>query len=309
MRRDCKRGRAQLLAILSNRAKLMPLMKAAQLPDKVISLIQSALEEDIDGGDVTSEFFVSADAVSSSRIVAREPGIAAGVAVAAQVFHEVDVRLIVSDELPDGSPFVAGDTLMRITGPTRGILSAERVALNFLQRLCAIATQTNHYVDAVKPYDVKVLDTRKTTPGCRWLEKMAVRAGGGTNHRMSLNDQVMVKDNHLLADDKLEDLQHAINCAKSARPGIKVELEADTLEQVTRFLKLEGVDMILLDNMKPAQLREAVTLVKGSVFLEASGGITLDTINAVAATGVNAISIGALTHTVRALDLSMELDG
>ncbi|MEI6534068.1 MAG: carboxylating nicotinate-nucleotide diphosphorylase [Verrucomicrobiaceae bacterium] len=282
-------------------------MKAAPVPEKVITLIQSALEEDIDGGDVTSEFFVSADAVSSSRIIAREPGIAAGVAVAARVFHEVDARLIMSDELPDGAPFAVGDTLMRITGPTRGILSAERVALNFLQRLCAIATQTKRYVDTVKPYDVKILDTRKTTHGWRWLEKMAVRAGGGTNHRMSLHDQVMVKDNHLLADDKLEDLQHAINSVKAARPGIKVELEADTLEQVSRFLTLAGVDMILLDNMKPAQLREAVALVNGRIFLEASGGITLDTINAVAATGVNAISIGALTHSVRALDLSLEL--
>lgn len=284
-------------------------MKAAPLPDHVITLIQSALDEDIDGGDVTSEFFVSADAVSSSRIVAREAGIAAGVAVAARVFHEVDARLIVSDELPDGTSFAIGDTLMRITGPTRGILSAERVALNFLQRLCAIATQTKCYVDAVKPHDVKVLDTRKTTPGWRWLEKMAVRSGGRTNHRMSLNDQVMVKDNHLLADDKLEDLQHAINSVKAARPSIKVELEADTLEQVTRFLTLQGVDMILLDNMKPAQLREAVALVKGRVFLEASGGITLETINEVAATGVNAISVGALTHSVRALDLSLELEG
>ncbi len=282
-------------------------MNPSPIPASVITLIQSALAEDIDGGDVTSEFFVSADAVSSSRIVAREPGIAAGVAVAAHVFHEVDARLIVSNELSDGSPFAKGDTLMRMTGPTRGILSAERVALNFLQRLCAIATQTKCYVDAVKPHGVQVLDTRKTTPGWRWLEKMAVRAGGGTNHRMSLNDQVMVKDNHLLADDKLEDLQHAINCVKAARPGIKVELEADTLEQVTRFLTLQGVDMILLDNMKPAQLRKAVALVKSRIFLEASGGITLDTINAVTATGVNAISVGALTHTVRALDLSLEL--
>ncbi len=284
-------------------------MNTSPLPASVIALIQQALQEDIAGGDVTSEFFVSADAVSSARIVAREPGIAAGVGVAARVFHEVDARLIVSEELPDGSLFATGGTLMRITGPTRGILSAERVALNFLQRLCAIATQTQNYVDAVKPYDVKILDTRKTTPGGRWLEKLAVRAGGGTNHRMSLNDQVMVKDNHLLADDKLEDLQHAINCVKTARPGIKVELEADTMEQVSLFLALKGVDMILLDNMSPAQLSQAVALAKGRVFLEASGGITLDTINAVAATGVNAISVGALTHSVRALDFSLELQG
>ncbi len=283
-------------------------MHPTPFPSSVITLIQCAINEDLDGGDVTSEFFVSADAVTSSRIVARESGIMAGVAVAARVFHEVDARLIVSDELPDGASFAKGDTLMRITGPTRGILIAERVALNFLQRLCAIATQTKRYVDAVKPYDVKVLDTRKTTPGWRWLEKMAVRSGGGTNHRMSLNAQVMVKDNHLLADDKLDDLQHAINSVKIARPGIKVELEADTLEQVSRFLTLKGVDMILLDNMPHEKLRKAAALVKGRVFLEASGGITLDTINEVAATGVNAISVGALTHTVRALDLSLELE-
>jgi len=281
---------------------------ADALPESVLSLIRAALAEDVGDGDVTSEFFVPRDAMSVARIVAREPGIAAGGHVAAQVFLEVDARLTVKTEKEDGAPFAQGEVLLTVAGPTESILTGERVALNFLQRLCAIATQTKRYVDAVQPHPVKVLDTRKTTPGWRWLEKTAVRSGGGTNYRMGLYDQVMVKDNHLLADDRLEDLQKAIDKVKVARPGVKVELEADTLDQVSRFLTLRGVDIILLDNMRPAQLRQAVELVKGRVFLEASGGITLDTINEVAATGVNAISVGALTHTVRAMDLSLELE-
>lgn len=283
-------------------------MKGAMLPAPVLSLIRSALSEDIGGGDVTCEYFVEPEATASARIVAREPGVAAGCEIAARVFQEVDAQLALRCDKPDGANFAEGDILMRITGRARGILTAERTALNFLQRLCGIATLTRRYVEAVKPHPVKVLDTRKTTPGWRWLEKMAVRAGGGTNHRMGLHDQVMVKDNHLLAGGRLEDLQAGIDRVKSARPGIKVELEADTLEQVEGFLSLRGVDMILLDNMPPAKLREAVALVNGRVFLEASGGITLATINEAAATGVDAISCGALTHSVRALDLSLELD-
>ena len=279
------------------------------LPDSVLSLIRAALAEDVGDGDVTSQFFVPQNAISVARIVAREPGIAAGGHVAAQVFREMDARLIVKTEKEDGASFAKGDVLLTVAGPTESILTGERVALNFLQRLCAIASQTKHYVDAVQPHPVKVLDTRKTTPGWRWLEKMAVRSGGGAGYRMGLYDQVMVKDNHLLADDRLEDLQKAIDKVKAARPGVKVELEADTLDQVSRFLTLRGVDVILLDNMSPSRLREAVALVKGRVFLEASGGITLDSINEVAATGVNAISVGALTHTVRAMDLSLELEG
>ncbi len=282
-------------------------MTSSTLPTPVLSLIRAAIDEDVDGGDLTCEFFVDSVSVSSARIVARESGIVAGSEIAARVFQEVDSRLTVQCDLPDGAPFVKGDTLLRVTGPTRGILTAERCALNFLQRLCGIASLTRLYVESVKPHPVKVLDTRKTTPGWRWLEKMAVRAGGGTNHRMGLHDRVMVKDNHLLADDRLDDLQKAIDRVKAAHPGILVELEADTLDQVRNFLVLRGVDMILLDNMPPAKLREAVALVNGRVFLEASGGITLETINEVAATGVDAISCGALTHSARALDLSLEL--
>jgi nicotinate-nucleotide pyrophosphorylase (carboxylating) len=195
---------------------------------------------------------------------------------------------------------------MEISGSTRSLLSAERTALNFLQRLCGVATLARRYVEAVKPHAVKVLDTRKTTPGWRLLEKNAVRDGGGTNHRIGLYDQVMVKDNHLVASGSMEALQAAIDRVNQERPAVKVQLEADSLAQVKTFLDLRGVDMILLDNMSPALLREAVRLNAGRLFLEASGGITLSTIQDVAATGVDAISVGAITHSARALDLALD---
>lgn len=276
------------------------------LPHPVLQLISAALAEDIGDGDVTALYFTPADSRSSARIVAREPGVVAGIEVAATVFREIDPTVTVRIDKHNGESFVRGSSLLSVEGPSRSLLSAERTALNFLQRLCAIASQTHRYVEAVKPHPVKILDTRKTTPGWRWLEKHAVKCGGGTNHRIGLFDMVMVKDNHLLADDRLDDLQSAIDRVKADRVGIRVELEADTLEQVRAFLTLRGVDVILLDNMPPSTLREAVALVQGRVMLEASGGITMETIKDVAATGVDAISIGALTHTVRALDLSLE---
>jgi nicotinate-nucleotide pyrophosphorylase (carboxylating) len=195
---------------------------------------------------------------------------------------------------------------MEISGPTRGLLTGERTALNFLQRLCGIATQTRRYVEAVKPHPVQIWDTRKTTPGWRLLEKAAVKAGGGTNHRMGLYDHVMVKDNHIAANGSSEQLQSAIDRVKAERPGVRIQIECDTLEQMARFLKLRGVDMLLLDNMGCEKLREAVQMNAGKLWLEASGGITLDTIAQVAATGVNAISVGALTHSARALDLGLD---
>jgi len=206
----------------------------------------------------------------------------------------------------DGEAFVKGDVLMEISGPTRGLLTGERTALNFLQRLCGIATQTRRYVEAVKPHPVQIWDTRKTTPGWRLLEKAAVKAGGGTNHRMGLYDHVMVKDNHIAANGSSEQLQSAIDRVKAERPGVRIQLECDTLEQMSRFLKLRGVDMLLLDNMGCEKLREAVQMNAGKLWLEASGGITLETIAQVAATGVNAISVGALTHSARALDLGLD---
>jgi nicotinate-nucleotide pyrophosphorylase (carboxylating) len=273
------------------------------------SLIQAALAEDIGPGDVTSAYFVPETLASSAVIVAREPGVMSGMAVARRVFELVDDRLRTAPLKQDGEAFEKGDVVLKIEGPTRGILTGERTALNFLQHLCGIAAQTRRYVEAVRPHPVQIWDTRKTTPGWRLLEKAAVKAGGGTNHRMGLYDHVMVKDNHIAANGSNEALQAAIDRVRADRPGTRIQLECDTLEQMQRFLTLRGVDMLLLDNMGCERLRQAVALNSGKLWLEASGGITLETIRDVAATGVNAISVGALTHTVRALDLGLDFLG
>jgi nicotinate-nucleotide pyrophosphorylase (carboxylating) len=270
------------------------------------SLIQAALAEDVGPGDVTSTYFVPETLSSSAVIVAREPGVMSGMDVARRVFQLVDDRLRTTPLKQDGEAFEKGDVVLEIQGPTRGILTGERTALNFLQHLCGIAAQTRRYVEAVRPHPVQIWDTRKTTPGWRLLEKAAVKAGGGTNHRLGLYDHVMVKDNHIAANGSNEALQAAIDRVRTDRPGTRIQLECDTLEQMQRFLTLRGVDMLLLDNMGCERLRQAVALNAGRLWLEASGGITLETIRDVAATGVNAISVGALTHTVRALDLGLD---
>ncbi len=269
-------------------------------------LIHAAIVEDVGTGDVTATYFVPEDSVARAVIVAREPGVMSGAEIAVRVFALMDARVEAHALKSDGEAFVRGDVLMEISGPTRAILTGERTALNFLQRLCGVATQTRRYVEAVKPHPVQVWDTRKTTPGWRLLEKAAVKAGGGTNHRMGLYDQVMVKDNHIAAHGSSEQLQTAVDRVRAERPSTRIQLECDTLEQMARFLKLRGVDMLLLDNMGCEKLREAVKMNAGRLWLEASGGITLDTIRDVAATGVNAISVGALTHSARALDLGLD---
>ena len=268
--------------------------------------IAIALAEDIGPGDATVEFFIDPQQTASARIFAKEKAVVAGVAVAMETFAQVDPSLAVSIERTDGSAVVPGDTVLAIQGRAGSILTGERVALNFLQRLSGVATLTRRFVDAVVGTRAQILDTRKTTPGLRALEKAAVLAGGGRNHRMGLYDMVMVKDNHLLADP---DLQAAIDRAKAARPDMRIELEADNLGQVYIFLGLRGVDVILLDNMAPADLRAAVNLgrAKGSrVQFEASGGVNIDTVRAIAETGVQWISVGALTHSARAIDFSLE---
>jgi nicotinate-nucleotide pyrophosphorylase (carboxylating) len=270
--------------------------------------IADALAEDIGAGDLTSQFFV-AEGKRSARIFAKEPAVAAGVETAVEVFRRVDAGLSVQVVRESGGALVAGDTVLEIHGSVRSILTAERVALNFLQRLSGVATLTRRYVDAVAPHRARILDTRKTTPGLRALEKAAVVAGGGVNHRMGLYDMVMVKDNHLAAQRTLAELQAAITRFRAAHPGVRVEVEADRLAQVRDFLTLTGIDVILLDNMSCPQLRECVQLVAGRIPLEASGGVSLDTVNAIAATGVDFISVGALTHSARAIDFSLELLG
>lgn len=285
---------------------MQPQKSSSTLDPTTESLIRSALAEDVGPGDVTATYFVPAEMTSRAVIVAREPGVMSGMEIARRVFDLVDERLETHPRKFDGQPFVKGDVVLEISGPTRAILTGERTALNFLQRLCGVATQTRRYVEAVQPHPVQVWDTRKTTPGWRLIEKAAVKAGGGTNHRMGLYDQVMVKDNHISANGSNEQLQAAIDRVHAEHPGMRIQLECDTLEQMERFLKLRGVDMLLLDNMGCEKLREAVRMNAGKLWLEASGGITLETIREVAATGVNAISVGALTHSARALDLGLD---
>ncbi|MEM7147779.1 MAG: carboxylating nicotinate-nucleotide diphosphorylase [Verrucomicrobiota bacterium] len=278
------------------------------MEDGVSQLIDLALGEDLREGDVTGRYFVPEEAVSAGVVVAREELVVAGTGVAGEVFLRVDEGIEVEVVREDGEFVASGDVVMRVAGPTRGVLSAERTALNFLQRMSGVATLTRRFVEAAGNETVGILDTRKTTPGWRVLEKAAVLAGGGMNHRMGLYDQVMVKDNHLLVEGRAGELQAAIDRVKADHPGMKVELEADTLEQVEAFLGLEGVDVILLDNMTVEVMTEAVGMAKGRVELEASGGVTLETVGAIAGTGVDFISVGALTHSAVAMDLALDLE-
>jgi nicotinate-nucleotide pyrophosphorylase (carboxylating) len=269
--------------------------------------ISIALREDIAEGDTTTEFFVPEGLAALGRIVARERAIVAGAETAAEVFRRVDPRLSVEVIQRDGTAVSGGETILEVRGAARSILTSERVALNFLQRLSGIATLTGQYVEAIGKSRAKILDTRKTTPGLRALEKAAVVAGGGANHRFSLNDMVLVKDNHLNAAAGLAGFADAIQQLRQQRPGIRIEVEAERLEQVRSFLEIDGIDIILLDNMEPPEMREAVAAGKGKVQFEASGGVTLKNVRRIAATGVDYISVGALTHSAPAIDFSLEL--
>jgi nicotinate-nucleotide pyrophosphorylase (carboxylating) len=273
-----------------------------------IDLIRRALAEDLGPGDITSECFIPANHRSSARIVAKEKGVLAGTEVALEVFRQIDPSIEVELLKNDGEVIGPGDDILNADGPTRALLSAERTALNFLQRMSGIATLTRRFVDAVAGTKAVILDTRKTIPGLREFERLAVRAGGGVNHRFGLFDRVLAKDNHLAVTGDAAGLQRAIDEAKKRIPDILVEIEADTLEQVRLLCDLRGVDIILLDNMSNDQLREAVQ-IRGTkqIVLEASGGVNLDTVAAIAATGIDQISVGALTHSARAIDLSMEI--
>ena len=271
-------------------------------------LIDLAMAEDIGGGDVTTRYFIPKDRQASAWVVARKDGVVSGGEIAAQVFRKVDPELLVQILTSDGTHVVAGSQLIRIQGSARSILTAERTALNFLQHLSGIATLTACYCKQVLGTHTRILDTRKTTPGYRMLEKKAVRDGGGTNHRQGLYDRAMVKDNHLVAEGGIAAIQAGIQKLKINQPNVEVEIEADSTEQVREFLALDGVDYILLDNMTLAQLSEAVALrgLRTKPMLEASGGITLELLAAIAATGVDFISVGALTHSAPALDIGLD---
>ncbi len=278
------------------------------MQDNADLLIELALAEDIGSGDVTSEFFVPEGRKARAFVAVRNDGVISGVELAARVFAHVDPGLVVEILIPDGSRVTRGALLIRIEGSARSILTAERTALNFLQHLSGVATLTSRYVDAITGTNARILDTRKTTPGYRLLEKKAVVDGGGANHRMGLYDRAMVKDNHLVAEGGLELLQAAITQLNHLKPGVEVEVEADSLDQVRTFLMLEGIDFILLDNMSTDELVEAVAMRGERVRpqLEASGGVTLETLKAIAETGVDFISVGALTHSAPALDIGLD---
>ncbi len=272
------------------------------------TLIDLALAEDIGGGDVTSLYFIPAERKARAFVAARSEGVVSGIGIAARVFRKVDPSLKVEELIPDGSRVSEGALLLSVEGRARSILTAERTALNFLQRLSGVATLTARYVDAIKGTSARILDTRKTTPGYRLLEKQAVVDGGGVNHRMGLYDRAMVKDNHLVAEGGPDAIQAAILRLKAEKPGVQVELEADNLDQVRSFIKMEGVDHILLDNMTPDELREAVAVrdERTKPILEASGGVTLKSVREIAETGVDFISVGALTHSAPALDIGLD---
>jgi len=272
-------------------------------------LIGAALQEDVGPGDWTTLWTVDADVTASAEIVAKESLVVAGGELARAVFHAVDPELVVEPACPDGASVAAGAVVLRISGGARGILTAERTALNFLGRLSGIATLTRAFVDRVAGTSARIIDTRKTTPGWRRLEKWAVRIGGGTNHRMGLHDMVLIKDNHIAASGGVREA--ASRVASRNLEGLPVEVEVVRPEQVEELRGLD-VQRILLDNMTDEALREAVERVRSwpapRPELEASGNMTLDRVGAVARTGVDLISVGALTHSVRTVDYSLRLD-
>lgn len=275
---------------------------------QVEEVVELALNEDVGSGDVTTQLTVPEDMVATGSIIAKQEGVLAGVDVASLVFQKVDPDLKLIHKFKDGDRIAQGDVLAEVTGPVRGILSGERVALNFLQRLSGIATLTARFVEAVSGTKAKVVDTRKTTPGLRGLEKYAVKVGGGENHRFGLYDGVLIKENHIAAAGGISE---AVRRVKEARANFKVEVEAKDLDQAQEAASL-GVDRIMLDNLAMAEMRKAVGLIRRRsaldgrpVEVEASGGISLENVHQVAGAGVDYISVGALTHSAPALDMSL----
>ncbi len=270
-------------------------------------LVRMALEEDAPWGDITSQSLIPADARVSAELVAREPGVLCGEDIFIAAMALTDPSLVITFRIHDGEPFAAGEVLATISGSARALLQAERVALNFVQRLSGIATMTARYVAETAGARARIVDTRKTTPGLRVLERYAVRCGGGVNHRFSLSDAVMAKDNHLAVLGTT--LAEAIRKARATLPHTThFEVEVDRLGQIDEALAA-GVDTIMLDNFSTKDLRAGVAKVAGRALIEASGGITLERIREIAATGVDIISVGALTHSVRALDLALDFLG
>jgi nicotinate-nucleotide pyrophosphorylase (carboxylating) len=276
---------------------------------KVEELIDHALAEDWAWGDVTTQALIPADAEGKASFIAKSAGVLAGIEVVHLVFAWVDLSLRFRALLHDGDKLQRGTEIATVEGKVGSILRAERVALNFLQRMSGVATQTSLYVEAVRGTKARIVDTRKTTPGLRFLEKYAVRVGGGQNHRVHLGDGILIKDNHLATlRARGLDLEAIVALAREKAPHtLKIEVEVTTVKEA-KEAAAAGADIVMLDNMSVPEMRRAVKAVGGRVLIEASGGVTLDNVRSVAETGVDLISVGALTHSVKALDISLELE-
>lgn len=278
------------------------------LDDTTSRLIDLALAEDIGGGDVTSSLTVPAGRQGRGTLLAKAPGVISGLDVAGEVFRRVDPAIAFTSLVADGDAVVTMTPIATVEGPARSLLTAERLALNLLQRLSGVATATARYVAAVRNTRARIVDTRKTTPGLRALEKAAVRHGGGHNHRFGLTDGVLIKDNHLAAVGGADRVARAVALARQGAPHtLRIEIEVTTLDELAQALDA-GADIVLLDNMDVTALRKAVAMTSGRALLEASGGVTLESVAEIAATGVDLISVGALTHSAPALDISLDLD-
>ncbi len=270
---------------------------------EIEAIIEAALKEDMPRGDITSETIIPARRVSEAILIAKEGGVLAGIDAAKLVFRKIDPSVVFRKKMDDGRVFKKGEKIAALKGRSISLLKGERTALNIMQRMSGIATATHKFVQALKGTKTKILDTRKTAPGLRVLEKYAVRMGGGMNHRFSLSEMVLIKDNHLrLVGSVSEAVKRA---KKGVKPGIKVEVEANSLEQAKEALR-SGADMIMLDNMSVKKMKEVVAWVKGRVPLEASGKVTLRKSREIALTGIDFISVGSLTHSYKSIDISME---
>lgn len=279
-----------------------------QIPDETLNqLILSALKEDIGLEDITTNAIFQQHNIAVGYFLAKANGIVAGIDVVKKVFSLVDERINIEVLIPDGSKVKKGDIIANVNGPAISLLTAERVALNFIQRMSGIATLTNKYVEILKGTNTKILDTRKTVPGLRLIDKLAVKLGGGENHRSDLSELFLIKDNHIdIAGSLTEAVNRCLKYKETKYPKVKIEVETTSLDLVREAIKLP-VDIIMLDNMTIPQMTEAVKIINGKCKTEASGGINLDTVRNIALTGVDYISIGALTHSISALDISLEL--
>ncbi len=282
-------------------------MMTIEEKEKVLDIIRFALKEDLGDGDHTTLATIPEHAQGVAIMLAKEDGILAGVEVASLVFEAVDATLNIEIYIPDGTPLHKGDHIMKVTGKSQSILSAERTALNFIQRMSGIATFTNHVVQKLNGLHTRLLDTRKTTPGNRIVEKMAVKTGGGYNHRFGLYDMIMIKDNHVDFAGGIEKaVAKTLGYLKDKGKNLKIEVEVRNFNELNHVLALKGIDRVMLDNFTPADLKKAIHLIDGKLETEASGGISIDTIRSFAESGVDFISVGALTHQIKSLDISLK---